>query len=275
MMAEITAKMWGIFDKTGIFLSLCRHGFVLIIATWCKAVSCTVHIMLSLLDLLMLISNSAKYPLAVTEHLLRIFGHNLGGGYDIGCKFGGTINRSPLRPLARENSHKSLVGAFHRHAHNCLCQLTHLATCVKGAGLEDLEGCERFFSGSNELVPSLRHSSIFHRQQAISAYCRHTDTFDTYANLITFLLNNYSQALDILNGRTALVKAMGDLGIAHAGVFDVWLQEERDYLKGLAKEPPVETLEMEYYQKLVNFHVSEYVLLLLTFNLGNTKSYTG
>ena len=29
MANEVTARMWGIFDKTGIFLSLCHHGFVL------------------------------------------------------------------------------------------------------------------------------------------------------------------------------------------------------------------------------------------------------
>lgn len=32
MVNDITAKMWGIFDETGIFLALCRHGFVLIVA---------------------------------------------------------------------------------------------------------------------------------------------------------------------------------------------------------------------------------------------------
>jgi hypothetical protein len=32
MINEITAKMWGIFDETGIFLALCRHGFVLVVA---------------------------------------------------------------------------------------------------------------------------------------------------------------------------------------------------------------------------------------------------
>jgi len=32
MMSEITAKMWGIFDETGIFLALCHHGFVLVVA---------------------------------------------------------------------------------------------------------------------------------------------------------------------------------------------------------------------------------------------------
>ncbi len=29
---EVTARMWGIFEETGLFLSLCRHGFVLLLA---------------------------------------------------------------------------------------------------------------------------------------------------------------------------------------------------------------------------------------------------
>ena len=32
MVNEVTARMWGIFDETGIFLALCRHGFVLVVA---------------------------------------------------------------------------------------------------------------------------------------------------------------------------------------------------------------------------------------------------
>jgi hypothetical protein len=32
MIDDVTSKMWGIFDKTGIFLALCPHGFVLVIA---------------------------------------------------------------------------------------------------------------------------------------------------------------------------------------------------------------------------------------------------
>ncbi|KAJ7840481.1 hypothetical protein B0H14DRAFT_2587381 [Mycena olivaceomarginata] len=32
MINDVTSKMWGIFDETGIFLALCRHGFVLVIA---------------------------------------------------------------------------------------------------------------------------------------------------------------------------------------------------------------------------------------------------
>ena len=32
MISDLTARMWGIFDETGIFLALCRHGFVLVVA---------------------------------------------------------------------------------------------------------------------------------------------------------------------------------------------------------------------------------------------------
>lgn len=32
MAADITSRMWAIFDETGIFLALCRHGFVLVVA---------------------------------------------------------------------------------------------------------------------------------------------------------------------------------------------------------------------------------------------------
>ena len=47
------------------------------------------------------------------------------------------------------------------------------------------------------------------------------------------------------------------MGISNVEVFDEWLNEEREYLQGLRAEPEVETLQMNYYQKLINFHASE------------------
>jgi Kyakuja-Dileera-Zisupton transposase len=112
-----------------------------------------------------------------------VFGEGIGGGYDIGCKFRTTLNRSDLGPRARDLNYKALVGSFHGHAHNRLCQLSYLATYVKGMGLEDLEGCERFFSKSNALASSLRYASVFHRQQKIIEFIKHTDNLETYHNL--------------------------------------------------------------------------------------------
>ena len=70
-------------------------------------------------------------------------------------------------------------------------------------------------------------------------------------------MNNYVQALDIQKGHSALKKTMADLGVTDTGEFVVWLEEERAYLKVLLKEPIHETVEMEYYQKLVNLNASE------------------
>ncbi|KAF8991338.1 hypothetical protein BDQ17DRAFT_1393007 [Cyathus striatus] len=111
-----------------------------------------------------------------------------------------------------------------------------------GIGLEDLEGCECFFSRSNALASQIRHSSIFHRQQSIIEFMKHMDAFETSQNLSSFLVNNYHQALNILS--------------------------KRQYLLGLSKEPIQETLEMDYYQKLVNYRTSMQVSpILFTSNL--------
>lgn len=184
-------------------------------------------------------------------------------GYDIGCGFGTTVDRSPLGPKARSLRFASLVGAFHGHAHSRLCQTSHLATYTKGLGLEHLEQCETFFSESNELAPSTRYMSAFHRRQAISRYCQHHDNFEAYSRLSKFLVDNYKQALEIQATRDALARTMSDLGIASADVFHDWLKQEREYLSSLKKEPEVETLQMEYYRKLQKLDEAECVFLHL------------
>ncbi|KAF8164202.1 hypothetical protein BJ912DRAFT_1026124 [Pholiota molesta] len=233
MKEELTRRMWGIFEETGLFLALCRHGFVLLLADMVRS------------------GELSKYPLAIANKMMAVFGPDLAMGYDIGCRFKTTLNNSPLGVQARALNHSTLVGAFHGHAHNRLCQLRFLATYVEGLGLEDLEGCERFFSKSNALAGSTRYASIFHRRQAIIEYSKHNDAFETYQNLSTFLLNNYKQALTILNSRPTVLLALQKAGAVDGKGVEQWLQDEEVYLRGLTKEPLQETLEMEYYSRLV------------------------
>ena len=40
---DMNAAMWGVFDETGIFLSLCRHNFVLLAADMVKSGELYVH----------------------------------------------------------------------------------------------------------------------------------------------------------------------------------------------------------------------------------------
>lgn len=55
---------------------------------------------------------------------------------------------------------------------------------------------------------------------------------------------------------------MADLQISDPAIFEEWREEERVYLEGLSQEPLQETLEMEYYQKLVNLSASRFIEFL-------------
>ncbi|KAJ7190918.1 hypothetical protein GGX14DRAFT_381613 [Mycena pura] len=238
MRDDITSKAWGMYDETGIFLSLCSHSFVLVVADMVQS------------------GELSKYGFAVTHHLIDNLGE-VAEAYDISCDFGERINQHPvLGPFARHHHHRSLVGAFHGHGHCRLCQLTHLATYVPGVGLDDLEGCERFFSKSNALSASTRYASRFHRQQAIATYLQHTDVFETYQALSRLLVNQYKRALDVQRTEPALLEAMRDLGVADKSTFEGWLAREKEVLTALRREPAEETLAMEYYQKLVNLQAA-------------------
>ncbi|KAJ6547650.1 hypothetical protein B0H19DRAFT_1212174 [Mycena capillaripes] len=240
MKQEVTAHAWGMYDETGIFPALCRHGFVLVVVDMVKS------------------GELSKYGFAVTAHLLRVLGE-CAGGYDIGCKFHKMCQSHPvLNKLATDNNFKSLIGSFHGHGHNRRCQTKNLTTYVKGVGLESLEGCEAYFSKSNALAATTRHASRFHRQQAIANYMKHTDVFDTYQSLSSVLCSKYRRALEIRATHSALCDTMRRLGVESRDIFETWLKNEKAYLRTLSKEPLEETMEMEYYQKLVNLQDAEY-----------------
>jgi len=71
------------------------------------------------------------------------------------------------------------------------------------------------------------------------------------------LLNNYKQALEILDTKSAVNSALVKVGAQDMATVKEWLKEEEVYLRGLSKEPLEETLEMEYYKLLLNLNASE------------------
>ncbi|KAJ7020575.1 hypothetical protein C8F04DRAFT_1317247 [Mycena alexandri] len=227
MKEAVTGKAWAMYEEMGIFLSLCRHGFVLLVA------------------------DMRKVWYAVVNYLINVLGE-VASGYDIGCKFKDMVNKHPvLGPHARAHKFRSLVGAFHGHGHCRLCQLSNLATYVKGVGLEDLEYCETFFSKSNALAASTRHATRFHRQQTIVNYLEHSDTFEAYTSLSALIVRKYKRALEVKATEPALEETMRQLNIESKDDFVGWLAAEMAALKNLMWEPIQETLQMEYYQKLV------------------------
>ncbi|PBK80468.1 hypothetical protein ARMGADRAFT_1048995 [Armillaria gallica] len=192
MKNDMNSSMWGVFDETGVFVSLCRHDLMC--------------------------------------------------GYDVGCKFGMTIAKSPLGVLATEQNHTTVVGAFHGHAHCRICQICKLPLYTDGQGLTDHEECERYFSESNALASSTCYASRFHRMQAIVQWMKHKD-----------------RALSIMATIPALQDTMIKLNIPSSKCFPQWLAEELAYLKNRKQDPPEETLEMEYYSRLVAYYHIEYI----------------
>jgi hypothetical protein len=95
--------------------------------------------------------------------------------------------QSSLRKKALDAQFRMVVGSFHGHAHNRGCQVNWHPLYVKGSGRADYEGCERIFQASNNVAPTTRHASKFHRSQAIEEHFQFWDE-DKYASLCWFLV---------------------------------------------------------------------------------------
>ena len=111
-----------------------------------------------------------KYPIAIVDRLLELYGSDIGLAYDIMCAFIKTVTRSSLGAKVVGLRLHGVVPTFHGHAHNRGCQTNWLLLYVEGAGLEDFEECEQIFSKSNELASITRLTTPFHCQQQIDEH---------------------------------------------------------------------------------------------------------
>ncbi|KAG2116140.1 hypothetical protein DEU56DRAFT_874197 [Suillus clintonianus] len=70
---EQRKRMFSVFDESGIFIAACRHRLILLTCDMVKS------------------GELAKYPLAIVDQLLTVYGRNGGFAYDIGCAFAKTL----------------------------------------------------------------------------------------------------------------------------------------------------------------------------------------
>ncbi|EJD36651.1 hypothetical protein AURDEDRAFT_74039 [Auricularia subglabra TFB-10046 SS5] len=222
----------GLFEQTGIFPCLCRHGIVLWYTEMVRS------------------GELAKYGLGIVSRMLSVGLRNRYIGYDIGCAFQGTLSRSSLGTRARIANIIFGLNSFHGYGHNRLCQLKHHPVYRKGFGLEDLEICERFFSAANAVAALVRHASHFHYIQFIDLFLAQWDS-DKYGELSEcFIYNNVVQAYRIIAEMAATVKAFQDTTGYTDAQIEGWLTEERTYLENLKTEPERDILEMDYVEHL-------------------------
>ncbi|KAJ7805116.1 hypothetical protein B0H14DRAFT_3485401 [Mycena olivaceomarginata] len=116
-----------------------------------------------------------------------------------------------------------------------LCSVCNMSMYVNSMGLEDCENCESYFSKSNVLASLTHYSTVFHRQQAIVNYMKHTDLCDAYQGLTIVIGNKYQQALRMKRGLPALQEAMCTLNVPTRDMFENWLEKEKHFLRLLTK----------------------------------------
>lgn len=96
---KLHKKVLSAFHETGIFISSCRHRFVLLVCDMIKSGELYVSILIANFNIEML-TLRVKYPLAMIDCLLSVYSKNGGCAYDIGCTTAVTLARSSLGPQA-------------------------------------------------------------------------------------------------------------------------------------------------------------------------------
>ncbi|KAJ7040517.1 hypothetical protein C8F04DRAFT_1253819 [Mycena alexandri] len=224
---EARKKMFAFFAVAGIFLTVCRHGHVVVMCDMIRS------------------GELMKYPLAMVQWLLDHYGAAIGLGYDIMCAFFKTLMRSSLGAKVTAMQMRGVVPAFHGHAHNRACQIGWHPLYVEGVGLEDFEECERTFARSNNLAAATRLSTVFHRQQQIDEHF-HFHDLDKHAASGNFIYQNYRQSLDKIVANGAQLSVLeASLGTTGAD-YEAYHATEVKYFQDLRKEP-------EEVQQTINY----------------------
>ena len=113
---------------------------------------------------------SAKYPLSIVARALQALGPHLFASFDIGCSFSAMLNSSSLGERFRLSLLRCCVNAFHGYSHNYSCQARNHPNNIEVMGLEDLEGMEWIFSGSNQLATVIQYATAYWHQLFIDLY---------------------------------------------------------------------------------------------------------
>lgn len=104
------------------------------------------------------------------EKLIDDHGEDVKVGYDIFCAFVKTLQSSCLGEKVVKFNLTGVVPAFHGWAHSRDCQLEWHPLYMDGVGIEDFEESERVFSRSNDLAPTTRLSTRYHRRIQIEEH---------------------------------------------------------------------------------------------------------
>ncbi|KAH7904048.1 hypothetical protein BJ138DRAFT_1019678, partial [Hygrophoropsis aurantiaca] len=231
---ESRKKMFAIFKKSGIFITVCRHGSLLTICDMVRS------------------GELMKYPLASINKLMEVFGPDILYGYDIECALDKLLRKCSFASAVKENRLQGCVPGFHGFGHNRYCQIYHHSKYKVGSGKEDFESCERVFAETNALAPETQNATEFHRHQAYDEHFAFMD-MDKYAALSTFIYHNYIQALSIISTATNFLSTSTQATGMRPEDWEADLADERECLQRLHEKKSDTPIEVDYVKALNDY----------------------
>lgn len=148
------------------------------------------------------------------------------------------------------------MNAMHGWSHIRPCQCENHPLYLKNVGLSDLEDCERSFSQSNQVAALTRHATKFHRHQYIDLHFQHAD-WQRYQSLGKFQYENMRQAHRLIEENRELLLEANRLHGFTSNDYKKWLEEEKEYLLVVGKEPEEDKLMFEYIKVRDQWHKAE------------------
>ncbi|KAJ7870096.1 hypothetical protein B0H14DRAFT_2345835, partial [Mycena olivaceomarginata] len=148
-----------------------------------------------------------------------------------------------------------VVPAFHRHAHNRMCQIGWHPIYVDGAGLEDFEECEHTFCLWNNLASCTRLATPFHRQQQIDEHFYFHDQ-NKHAASGNFIFQNYRQVVEKITTNKLKLKVLEEQLHTTAANYEQDLKDERTHLESLLREPAEVQKTVDYIELLAKLQAA-------------------
>jgi len=146
------------FADTGLMALICRHDRVLWLVNMTSA------------------GEKQHYALCLLQKLFNYIPDTMRIGilYDIGCQLDRSCRKYGFLASVLDRIIFG-ISVFHAYGHQWPCQIIYHPRKCEGFGLTDGEGCERFWSSIQSLIPSCRVSTYFNRIYAIDTQIKALD----------------------------------------------------------------------------------------------------
>ena len=113
--------------------------------------------------------------------------------------------------------------------------------------------CERVFGDWDPIALVTRFGSKFHRKQHIDLHARQWDE-EKYLHLSTMLLNNYKQALSIIDQEMVEIRAALEVLECSKADLRSWDADEAQYFANIGKESEEDVHAIEYVMALRKYY---------------------